>query len=172
MEHFRLVPTRWGQFTIVARGARLAATRLPESSEASCLGEVRKSFPDSEYDERLMPELCRAIRRYFSGQATEFEVRLDLSGFTEFQQKVICTARRIAFSRVLSYGELAEKAGFAGAARAVGSVMRRNRFPVIVPCHRVVGAGGRLGGFSSPGGLDDKRRLLALEKVPNGVLCS
>ena len=76
---------------------------------------------------------------------------------------MIHQCRLIPYGQVLTYGELAERAGSPRAARAVGNVMRTNRFPLIVPCHRVVGAAGALGGYSAPTGLKMKRRLLRLE---------
>ncbi|MEX1224432.1 MAG: MGMT family protein, partial [Pirellulales bacterium] len=71
--------------------------------------------------------------------------------------------RRIPIGQTMSYAELAAVAGSPGAARAVGNIMAGNRVPIIVPCHRVVGSGGSLGGYSSSGGLRTKRRLLSLE---------
>ena len=77
--------------------------------------------------------------------------------------QVVRACRKIGRGRTRTYGELAAAAGSPGASRAVGSVMAKNRFPIIVPCHRVVGAGGSLGGFSAPTGLNLKERMLALE---------
>ena len=90
------------------------------------------------------------------------DVAVDLSESTPFQAKVIRKCRRIPIGKTVSYGELAKKVGHLGAARAVGSVMSKNRFALIVPCHRVVSANS-LGGFSSPQGLRMKERLLGAE---------
>jgi methylated-DNA-[protein]-cysteine S-methyltransferase len=90
------------------------------------------------------------------------DVAIDLSELTPFQVKVIRKCRRIPIGKTVSYGELAQKVGHPGAARAVGSVMSKNRFALIVPCHRVVSASS-LGGFSSPQGLKMKERLLGTE---------
>ena len=83
---------------------------------------------------------------------------------TPFQKQVIRTCREIPYGETLTYGELAVKAGSPGGARAVGTTMRTNRFPIIVPCHRVVGANG-LGGFSASQGVQTKRRLLEIENA-------
>ncbi len=91
------------------------------------------------------------------------DVELDAHDQTAFQRAVIHHCRRIPRGEVLTYGQLAARAGHPRAARAVGNVMATNRVPLIVPCHRVVGAGGNLGGFSAPQGLPMKRRLLRLE---------
>jgi methylated-DNA-[protein]-cysteine S-methyltransferase len=91
------------------------------------------------------------------------EVALDTTGIPAFALRVYALAREIAPGATLSYGELAARLGDPGAARAVGRALGDNPFVIIVPCHRVLAAGGRPGGFSAPGGLATKRRLLAIE---------
>lgn len=109
-------------------------------------------------------ELAERLRNFAAGQADDFlDVHLDLGPLTDFQARVIRHCRRIPQGQTLTYGELAARAGAPGAARAVGSVMAKNRFPIIIPCHRVVGAAGSLGGFSAPDGVDMKRRMLNRE---------
>jgi methylated-DNA-[protein]-cysteine S-methyltransferase len=107
--------------------------------------------------------LIARLQAFAAGAEDDFlDVGLDVSGHTTFQRRVIHYCRRIGPGKVLSYGQLATKAGSPGAARAVGQVMATNRWPLIVPCHRVVGASG-LGGYSAPTGLALKRRLLERE---------
>jgi methylated-DNA-[protein]-cysteine S-methyltransferase len=109
-------------------------------------------------------DLASRLAGYASGAEEHFDdVPLDLSHLTAFQRRVVTKCRRIGRGTTRSYGELAAAIGSPGAARAVGSVMANNRFPIIIPCHRVVGSGGSIGGFSAPDGLDMKRRMLALE---------
>ncbi len=109
-------------------------------------------------------DLSGRLQSYAAGNAEQFDdVELDLTHLSAFQSRVVRMCRRISRGRVRSYGELAAAAGSPGAARAVGSVMSRNRFPIIVPCHRVVGSGGSLGGFSARDGVNMKRRMLELE---------
>lgn len=117
------------------------------------------------------PGLMRRIREYLFGAPDDFsDVRVDPGPQTPFQARVMACLRRVGWGRTIMYAELAEQAGFPKAARAVGSCLARNRIPLILPCHRVVGAGGRLGGFSAPGGLATKRRLLLLEgSLPSTV---
>jgi methylated-DNA-[protein]-cysteine S-methyltransferase len=91
------------------------------------------------------------------------DVELDLEPYGDFARKVLSACQRIPWGGTCTYGELAAQSGAPGAARAVGNVMASNRFPLVVPCHRVVAANGRLGGFSAPQGLAMKRRLLHLE---------
>ena len=90
------------------------------------------------------------------------DIQLDDGELTNFQRKVVNACRNLAFGETASYGELAKRVGHPGAARAVGTVMSRNRFPIIVPCHRVLSSSG-IGGFSSPRGLATKRDLLEIE---------
>lgn len=105
--------------------------------------------------------LAEQIIAYIEGRGSRPEVELDLSGFTEFQKKVIVTVQSIPRGQTLTYGEVAMLAGSPGAARAVGQVMARNPFAIIMPCHRVVSRKG-LGGFGW--GLDVKKKLLELER--------
>ena len=90
------------------------------------------------------------------------DIELDDENLTEFQRKVVDACRGLGFGETASYGELAARVGHPGAARAVGTVMSKNRFPIIVPCHRVLSSSG-IGGFSSPRGLATKRDLLEIE---------
>jgi len=90
-------------------------------------------------------------------------IELDLSGHTPFYRRVYELARAIPSGETVSYGELAARAGEPGAARAVGQAMAHNPFPLIVPCHRVLAAHGRAGGFSARGGVETKFRLLRIE---------
>jgi methylated-DNA-[protein]-cysteine S-methyltransferase len=113
--------------------------------------------------ERLdwFPDLAERLAAYGEGAVDDFlDIELDQSGRTSFQQAVTRHCRRIPLGETCSYADLARLAGKPGAARAVGSVMRTNRFPLIVPCHRVVRAGGKIGNFSAPGGICLKQRLL------------
>jgi methylated-DNA-[protein]-cysteine S-methyltransferase len=96
------------------------------------------------------------------------DVVLDMEGLPPFHQRVYREARRIGPGKTVSYGELAARVGGRHLARAVGQALGSNPFPIVVPCHRVLAAGGRMGGFSAPGGVETKLRLLALE---GAILC-
>lgn len=110
--------------------------------------------------------LVQRVRAHLAGEKVEYgDVSIAVDGGTEFQLRVLQHCREIGWGETCTYGELAALAGRPGAARAVGSVMSRNRFPLIVPCHRVVPAGGKLGGFSAPGGVATKLDLLKREKA-------
>jgi methylated-DNA-[protein]-cysteine S-methyltransferase len=126
-------------------------------SEARRLGYLPKRGAN-RHTEMLSEELCR----YFAGTLQRFDTPVVLHG-TPFQARVWETLRQVPSGGVLTYGELAERAGSPKSARAVGAAMARNRIPIVVPCHRVIASGGGLGGFT--GGLEIKRALLQLEGV-------
>jgi methylated-DNA-[protein]-cysteine S-methyltransferase len=103
----------------------------------------------------------RQLDEYFSGHRRRFELEVDLSGAAPFSRTVLGRLAKIPHGEVTTYGALARAAGHPRAARAVGTVMNRNPVPIVLPCHRVIGADGRLVGYG--GGLDRKRLLLTLE---------
>jgi methylated-DNA-[protein]-cysteine S-methyltransferase len=110
------------------------------------------------------PKLRRKLQDFARGIPTDFsDVKLELGRTTPFRKRVIEATRKIRYGRTLAYGELAAKAGSPGAARAIGTVMATNLFPIIVPCHRVIASGGAIGGFSAPHGIELKKRLLDME---------
>ncbi|MFI8288703.1 methylated-DNA--[protein]-cysteine S-methyltransferase [Streptomyces sp. ms191] len=113
-----------------------------------------------EPDPRPFGEAIRQLDAYFAGELTEFDLPLRLDG-TEFQLRVWEQLRRIPYGETRTYGELAEALGNPGASRAVGLANGKNPVTIIVPCHRVIGAGGGLTGYG--GGLSRKQRLLAFE---------
>jgi methylated-DNA-[protein]-cysteine S-methyltransferase len=138
----------WGVGELWLDGERVLWHELPRAS-----GDLRGSHP-----------LAERLRSYFAGDDVGFDdVDIDLEDETDFGRRLAGALRRIPRGEVVTYGELAALAGRPRAARAAGSFCARNRFGVIVPCHRVVGADGP-GAYGSLG-LDYKRRLLALEGV-------
>ena len=113
-----------------------------------------------------LAKLIAKLKRFAAGKTVDWgEVPLAFGKQSDFQKKVQRACQKIPRGEVRSYGELAAAAGSPGAARAVGSVMRTNRFPLVIPCHRVVASGGKVGGFSCPAGVEMKEKLLALEGV-------
>ena len=111
----------------------------------------------------LLPKLQKQLHNYFEGQRVEFDVPVDVSHLTDFQQRVLEACARIPFGQTATYGRLARQIGRPRAARAVGATMAKNPIPIIIPCHRVVAADGTLCGFSAEQGLAIKRWLLELE---------
>lgn len=142
--------------------------QFPEADRSATERRLRNGIggpvpgePPPEVDEAI-----DRIRRYLAGDAIDFAlVALDLTGVGAFHRKVYDAARRIGWGQTTTYGELARQAGAPGAARAVGQALGRNPVPIVVPCHRILASGGRVGGFSAFGGAATKERLLALEGV-------
>jgi methylated-DNA-[protein]-cysteine S-methyltransferase len=106
------------------------------------------------------------LREYFAGSRTEFNLPLAVEG-TPFQRAVWRALQEIPYGETISYGELARRVDHPKASRAAGSANGKNRIPIVIPCHRVIAAGGKLGGFG--GGLPVKQALLALESAPRGT---
>lgn len=152
--------------------AGLQALALPQPNPgeamAALAGELNKclsSLPEPSALESPAAILEEELLRYFAGEKIAFSAIVDFSGYTPFQKRILALVRAIPCGEVRTYGEVALQAGLPKGARAVGGVMRANRTPLVIPCHRVLAAGGKLGGFG--GGLDMKRYLLKLE----GYLC-
>jgi methylated-DNA-[protein]-cysteine S-methyltransferase len=115
-------------------------------------------------------DLVRRLQQYAEGAEDDFlDIELAPAAQTPFQQRVVELCRRIPFGSSITYGELADRAGHPRAARAVGNCMRSNPVPLIVPCHRVVGAGGLMRGYSAGEGVRMKLRLLELEAAACGA---
>jgi methylated-DNA-[protein]-cysteine S-methyltransferase len=163
--------TDLGWLAVAYWDERFAAITIGHPSAASAIAGLQVEAEWTGTDRRDLPapiaDVVDRLERYATGEVVSFaDVPLDLSHLTEFQQKVVKACRKIGRGKTRTYGELAVAAGAPGAARAVGSVMAKNRLPIIVPCHRVVASGGSLGGFSAPTGLSLKQRMLALEGIP------
>lgn len=115
---------------------------------------------------RRLERTLRQLEEYFEGGRVRFELDTDVSGIPPFQQRVLEVLARVPFGRTVTYAELAASLGNPRAARAVGGALNRNPIPIVLPCHRVVGAAGELVGYA--GGLERKRALLELEGVRLG----
>jgi methylated-DNA-[protein]-cysteine S-methyltransferase len=153
---YKRVPSPVGRLTLVASDAGLAAI-LWENDDPR---RVRLALAGEAPDHPVLAETERQLREYFAGTRRRFTVTLDFAG-TEFQRRVWEALLAIPFGQTRSYGQIARQVGKPKAARAVGAANGRNPISIIAPCHRVIGASGKLTGFA--GGLKAKARLLALE---------
>ena len=134
----------------------------PNAAIASFTQAAELSVSDKLEEEQ--EQLLDRLRDVVHGQMdTLADVELNLDHLGPFTRKVIQRCRKIPAGKTMTYGELAAACGSPNAARAVGNAMATNRFPLIIPCHRVVGSGGCLGGFSAPQGIELKRQLLQRE---------
>jgi methylated-DNA-[protein]-cysteine S-methyltransferase len=168
---YGVVRTRLGTFRAVTGPRGLVSVELRPDSLAALARRLERALGEKvslERDDRA--PVLRQIAEYASGKRRRFETRLDWSLVEEpgtprahpFRRRVLGELAKVRFGHTLSYGELARRAGKPGAARAVGGVMAKNPLPLVVPCHRVLAANDRIGGFT--GGLGLKRALLSLEK--------
>jgi O-6-methylguanine DNA methyltransferase len=163
---FALFDTAIGKCGIAWGDRGIAGVQLPEAGEREMRARMLHRFPAAG-EATPPPEVERAIdciSALLRGEASDLSViALDMDGVTEFHRRVYEAARTIPPGKTLSYGDIAWRVGAPGAARAVGQALGRNPFPIVVPCHRVLAAGGRIGGFSAQGGIATKRRMLAIE---------
>lgn len=170
MERGAAVVTEYAHFVIstpvgplVIRGTTGAVHEIHFVRDKSMRDELMRDDPADSHEQSVSAPVRDAVRQldeYFHGRRHRFDVPIDLAG-TSFQRAVWNQLLTIPYGTTCTYGDLADAVGKPGAARAVGAAVGRNPISVVVPCHRVVAAGGRLGGYG--GGLDKKRFLLQLE---------
>jgi methylated-DNA-[protein]-cysteine S-methyltransferase len=145
----------------------LAAVQLPGTTRAGTLARMRRRFGEP-VPEAAPPAFVQAaiarVQQLLEGARDDLcDLPLDLATVPEFHRRVYEVARAIPPGEVLTYGEVAQRLGDPGAARAVGQALGANPFAPVVPCHRVLAAGGRSGGFSAEGGAQTKLRMLEIE---------
>jgi methylated-DNA-[protein]-cysteine S-methyltransferase len=163
---FALFDTAIGPCALVWGGGGVCGFFLPEADEAATRVRLARRHPDAAEAEppAAHARTVETVQAHLSGQLRELaEIPVDLSVTPLFNRRVYDVARAIPAGRTLTYGEVAARLGEPGAAQAVGRALGENPIPLIVPCHRVLAAGGRLHGFSAPGGVETKRRLLEIE---------
>jgi methylated-DNA-[protein]-cysteine S-methyltransferase len=157
--------TPLGWFGLVGQQSCVWRLVMGHRTAAETWARLHRDFDDETLGESdWYPTLREKLQDFASGRRVSFDkIRVRTEHRTPFQQQVILATRAIGFGETVSYGELAERAGSPNAARAVGTVMATNEVPIIIPCHRVLASGGKIGGFSAPQGIEFKRRLLDLE---------
>jgi methylated-DNA-[protein]-cysteine S-methyltransferase len=166
---YLIFETACGYCGIAWNDAGITRFQLPSSTAAATERNLLRRIPGAvpATPPADVAQTVAAVQRYFAGEETDFSaVKLDLSGQGEFFRQIYAAARRVGWGRTTTYGTLAKELG-AGpeAARDVGQAMASNPVALIIPCHRVLAAGGKLGGFSAPGGSSTKMRMLELEGV-------
>jgi methylated-DNA-[protein]-cysteine S-methyltransferase len=165
---FALFDTALGGCGVAWRDAGLVAVQLPDESSASTEARLLRRLPGAQSGVPPV-EVRRAIDGVIAlldGEWVDLsEVRLDMRGIPEFHRLAYQLARGIAPGQTSTYGRIAAELGGPHLARAVGRALGRNPFAPVVPCHRVLGAGGRPGGFSAFGGLSTKLKLLLIERA-------
>jgi methylated-DNA-[protein]-cysteine S-methyltransferase len=144
--------------------------QLPSAKAETTTRNLLRKAPDAEAAEPPphIAQTVEAAKRYFAGETIDFsDVTLDLAGQDELFRAIYAAARRVRYGETTTYGGLAKAIGRTDweAAREVGQAMAKNPVALIIPCHRVLAAGGKIGGFSAPGGAETKAKMLALEGV-------
>jgi methylated-DNA-[protein]-cysteine S-methyltransferase len=165
---YALFDTPIGRCGIAWDGETIEGTQLPQQTDADARGHLEARFggaieaaPPTAIQHAI--DLMVASLR---GEADDLaDVSLDLDALPQFRRQVLEVVRTIPAGETLSYGDVAVAVGSPGAARAVGQALGQNPFPIVIPCHRVLAAGGRIGGFTAEGGTTVKARMLAVEGV-------
>jgi methylated-DNA-[protein]-cysteine S-methyltransferase len=185
MIKYTIFKTRWGYFGLAAADNAVMRTCLPLSNHEKVKRRILTSFLGQEssiehrlssvalakeeasrieFDKDLFKTLQNQIIAYFEVVRVDFRnVPVVLNELSVFTKRILTACRYIQFGQTISYGRLAKIAGSPGSARAVGNALAKNPLPLIIPCHRVLCSNGSLGGFSAPGGINLKKRMLKLE---------
>jgi methylated-DNA-[protein]-cysteine S-methyltransferase len=162
---YNVIPSDIGEVGLVRRRERRSLQRIFLPRKGISMREsIGMAFPGAVPDLEGGGAICTKLRDFLGGSEVEFSLAdLDFAGIGGFTRRVLTVDHAIPRGRVMTYGGLAVRLGVPGGGRAVGNVMARNPFPLIIPCHRVVGSDGGLHGFG--GGLPMKRALLAMEGI-------
>jgi O-6-methylguanine DNA methyltransferase len=165
---YAIFETKWGFFGFLADEKGLLRTSLPsrtyQSAEKYLLVGM---FGYANKDNELYPELQKRIKAYYKGVYVDFS-SCNLPpihwNWSDFACKVLKVCKEIPIGKIITYSQLAKRAGFPKAARAAGSVLAKNPLPLVVPCHRVIRSNGKIGNFSAPGGGKTKKKMIEYEK--------
>jgi len=157
---YTIIDTHIGNISIVGSEQGLKEVSIHKSRQAA-LKRISQRFSDTIESSDGFGDLPQRLERYAGGERIIFNDAVDLENATPFQQAVWEATRSIPYGETRSYEWIAQRIGKPGAARAVGQALKNNPFPIIVPCHRVIGKDGSLTGFSC--GLELKKRLLDIE---------
>lgn len=165
---FALFDTAIGCCALAWGPRGIVRIRLPEKDRQTAMRRIAAEYPEA-VPTLPPPGIDLAIRdmtRLLAGELLDLaRIAVDMQGISAFNQRVYAVTRKIACGETLTYGEVAAEIGEPGAARAVGRALGENPFPIVIPCHRVLAAGGRAGGFSARGGVDTKLRMLSIEQA-------
>jgi methylated-DNA-[protein]-cysteine S-methyltransferase len=161
---YTIFNTDWGYFGLAADKNGLIRTILPCKNRKIVEKHLLAGLKAAHFDKNLLKPLQKQIIAYFSGKPAGFKTLHALDNLPIFTRKVLVACGRIPAGKTVSYSQLAGMIGRPRASRAVGSALAKNPIPLIIPCHRVIHSDGSPGNFSAPGGINTKKKLLALEK--------
>lgn len=166
---YRVIDSPLGPLWIAVGPKGVLTIHYGHEPDAGELARIVRAYgPGVLPDARRADAVARELDQYFAGRRRAFDVAVDLSPLTDFQRRILRATARVVFGEVSTYATVARKAGNEKASRAAGQALGGNPVPIVIPCHRVLASDGSLGGYA--GGLEAKRRLLALERgeVPAG----
>lgn len=159
---FDLIPSPIGDLFVAVGPAGVVALEFhPDGGEAVRLAAIRgaRVIRSSE----AVAPVAAQLAEYFAGCRRQFDLAMDLSSLSAFERDVLAAVAQIPPGQTLTYGEVARAVGKPAASQAVGQALGRNPVPIVIPCHRVIAGGGRIGGYSGRGGVETKQALLRLE---------
>ncbi len=157
MKQYCYCHTTIGRLLLIGENGLLEKLHFPNSADHTAIEE------NWDLNQEYFSDVQHQLKEYFAGRLQNFKVKMHLEG-TDFQLKVWQELQQIPYGKTASYGQIAKQIGNPKACRAVGGANNKNPIPIIIPCHRIVGNDGSLTGFG--GGLELKKNLLQLEKVP------
>lgn len=157
--------TPLGEIWVAVSESGVAAVEFPATREAFISALQRRGFVEIVFDSRQTAEAVRQLREYAAGQRCAFDLPVDWSGMSEFQKKVLELTCQIPCGETRTYKDLAVEMGNPRAARAVARAQATNPIPLVIPCHRVIGADGSLRGYGAGSGVATKQHLLDLERT-------
>ena len=160
---YTLFHTSFGWCGIVFGIEGIKMIYLPEPQKEKLKKKLFSCFRNAEEGAHRIKGIIGDISNYFKGENVHFNYVLDLKSMTYFQKKLYRETMKISYGNTRCYNWLAEKVGISGGARAIGNALGKNPLPLLIPCHRVIRKNGMLGGFSSPGGIILKKKMLLME---------
>jgi methylated-DNA-[protein]-cysteine S-methyltransferase len=162
MIKYAIVPTAWGEILLAGSARGLCGLALPPARKCDPHRRARKIWGGCTHAGSLLQDLQNQIIQYFDGQTIDFNASVDLSGLSDFQQKVLTATKQLKYGQTITYANLGKSIGQPTAARAVAQALGQNPVPLVIPCHRVIGSDG-LGGFSADQGVKLKQKMLEME---------
>jgi methylated-DNA-[protein]-cysteine S-methyltransferase len=169
---YTIFKTKWGYFGLAGTEYGLLRTSLPLAEYEKVKFWLLKGLANARFERDFFKTLQEQITAYFEGAYVNFDKDIPIitDGLSGFACSVLDACRDITFGQRISYGRLAERVGRVDGARAVGGVLAKNPLPLVIACHRVTCANGKIGGFSATGGVTLKKRMLELEQNQSKVL--
>jgi len=156
-----------GTISLASRNKKIIALDIQSKNVYEVKKHLSSLYPDGHESELSFKTIKLLLDKYLKGKKVDFDVDIDISGESQFTQKVLRELKKIPYGEVRSYLWIGKQVGHAMGARAVGQAVKRNPIPIIIPCHRIIREDGSLGGFSL--GIEIKKRLLAIEGVFNSI---